>query len=153
VTAPIDTETPYLGASWTLSPDRTMMCSNPGVGALLWTTTRPHFWFVVTAANRSTTPDQQFAPATRELFCRPNSKKVKGSSATGVTIGGGPPKAARLAVSPKYSSESAGKARMHTCLDQYRANKGGAPDRSRYQHCGAGDSAMRGTRDFGPRRA
>jgi hypothetical protein len=27
------------------------------------------------------------------------------------------------AVSPKYSSESAGKARMHTCLDQYRSNK------------------------------
>lgn len=26
-------------------------------------------------------------------------------------------------VSPKYSRESAGKARMHTCLDQYRANK------------------------------
>ena len=27
------------------------------------------------------------------------------------------------AVSPKYSSESAGRARMHTCLDQYNANK------------------------------
>jgi hypothetical protein len=27
------------------------------------------------------------------------------------------------AVSPKYSSEAAGKARMHTCLDQYNANK------------------------------
>jgi len=27
------------------------------------------------------------------------------------------------AVSSKYASESAGKARMHTCLDQYRANK------------------------------
>jgi len=27
------------------------------------------------------------------------------------------------AVSPKYSSETAGKARMHTCLDQYKANK------------------------------
>jgi hypothetical protein len=27
------------------------------------------------------------------------------------------------AVSPKYSSESAGKARMHTCLEQYNANK------------------------------
>ena len=27
------------------------------------------------------------------------------------------------AVSPKYTNESAGKARMHTCLDQYRANK------------------------------
>jgi hypothetical protein len=26
-------------------------------------------------------------------------------------------------VSPKYSSESPGKARMHTCLDQYHANK------------------------------
>ena len=27
------------------------------------------------------------------------------------------------AVSPKYSTESAGKAREHTCLDQYNANK------------------------------
>ncbi|MGE3150290.1 MAG: hypothetical protein AB7K04_14620 [Pseudorhodoplanes sp.] len=27
------------------------------------------------------------------------------------------------AVSSKYSTESAGKARMHTCLDQYNANK------------------------------
>ncbi len=27
------------------------------------------------------------------------------------------------AVSSKYSAESAGKARMHTCLDQYNANK------------------------------
>jgi hypothetical protein len=27
------------------------------------------------------------------------------------------------AISPKYSSESAGKARMLTCLDQYKANK------------------------------
>jgi hypothetical protein len=29
------------------------------------------------------------------------------------------------AISPKFSSESAGKARMHTCLDQYNANKAG----------------------------
>jgi hypothetical protein len=28
-----------------------------------------------------------------------------------------------IAVSPKYAQESAGKARMHTCLDQYNANK------------------------------
>jgi len=27
------------------------------------------------------------------------------------------------AVSPKYAKESAGRARMHTCLDQYNANK------------------------------
>jgi hypothetical protein len=29
------------------------------------------------------------------------------------------------AVDPKYASESAGKARMHTCVDQYNANKAG----------------------------
>ncbi len=29
------------------------------------------------------------------------------------------------AVDPKYAKESAGKARMHTCLDQYHANKAG----------------------------
>ena len=33
-------------------------------------------------------------------------------------------------VSPKYSSESAGKARMHTCLDQYNANKAGGGNAS-----------------------
>ncbi len=27
------------------------------------------------------------------------------------------------AVSPKYANETAGRARMHTCLDQYKANK------------------------------
>ncbi|MCJ2009884.1 hypothetical protein MKK60_22970 [Methylobacterium sp. J-092] len=30
------------------------------------------------------------------------------------------------AVNPKYASESAGKGRMHTCLDQYNANKAAA---------------------------
>ena len=29
------------------------------------------------------------------------------------------------AVDPKYSKETAGKARMHTCVDQYNANKSG----------------------------
>ena len=29
------------------------------------------------------------------------------------------------AVDPKYSKETAGKARMHTCVDQYNANKAG----------------------------
>jgi hypothetical protein len=28
-----------------------------------------------------------------------------------------------MAVNPKYSQESAGKGRMHTCVDQYNANK------------------------------
>ncbi len=39
-----------------------------------------------------------------------------GSSATGSA-------AFPNAVSPKYAQESPGKARMHTCLDQYKANK------------------------------
>lgn len=30
------------------------------------------------------------------------------------------------AVDPKYAKETAGKARMHTCVDQYNANKAGA---------------------------
>jgi hypothetical protein len=29
------------------------------------------------------------------------------------------------AVDPKYAKETAGKARMHTCVDQYNANKAG----------------------------
>jgi hypothetical protein len=29
------------------------------------------------------------------------------------------------AINPKYASESAGKGRMHTCVDQYNANKAG----------------------------
>jgi hypothetical protein len=29
------------------------------------------------------------------------------------------------AIAPQYAKESAGKARMHTCLDQYNANKAG----------------------------
>ena len=28
-----------------------------------------------------------------------------------------------IAINPKYAQESAGKARMHTCVDQYNANK------------------------------
>jgi hypothetical protein len=45
------------------------------------------------------------------------------------TTGSKPPSAAAgnavfpTAVAPKYSKESEGKARMHTCLDQYNANK------------------------------
>src|SRR5262245_61689916 len=65
-----------------------------------------------------------------------------GSDATAAAPAGAPPTAAAAptsapaaapkpvgnavfptAVSPKYSKESAGKARMHTCLDQYNANK------------------------------
>jgi hypothetical protein len=48
------------------------------------------------------------------------------------------------AISPKYANEPAARARMHTCLDQYRANRqtngnGGlrwnAKDRGYYGEC------------------
>jgi hypothetical protein len=47
---------------------------------------------------------------------RPTAAPKPASAATGNAV-------FPSAVSSKYSSESAGKARMHTCLDQYNANK------------------------------
>lgn len=47
------------------------------------------------------------------------SSRGSGASASGAGGGAVFP----TAVSAKYSSESAGKARMHTCLDQYKANQ------------------------------
>jgi hypothetical protein len=75
------------------------------------------------------------APAQEPTATGPN-----GSSGTPMTTGlgsssGAPPKSTATpsvnignaefptAVSPKYAKESAGRARMHTCLDQYRLNK------------------------------
>lgn len=44
-------------------------------------------------------------------------------SATTTTMMSGGKAVFPSAVSSKYGNESAGKARMHTCLDQYKANK------------------------------
>jgi hypothetical protein len=67
-----------------------------------------------TAAPNTTPTPAQSAPKRAERPARP-------PTTTGV---GSPGDAAfPTAVSPKYSSETAGKARMHTCLDQYNANK------------------------------
>jgi hypothetical protein len=78
----------------------------------------------------------------RKAECGPGATAASPTAATtpAATTPAAPPTAARAAVprtapaavgnavfptavSPKYSSESAGKARMHTCLDQYNANK------------------------------
>jgi hypothetical protein len=47
---------------------------------------------------------------------KPTSAPMRAPAATGNAV-------FPSAVSSKYSSESAGKARMHSCLDQYKANK------------------------------
>lgn len=51
------------------------------------------------------------------------AKPKAAPTATAAPAGPSGPAIFPMAVSPKYSQESAGKARMHSCLDQYNANK------------------------------
>lgn len=61
------------------------------------------------------TPAAAPAPAPREV-----AKKPEAAPALPMPVGNA---VFPSAVNPKYANESAGKARMHTCVDQYRANK------------------------------
>ena len=56
-------------------------------------------------------------PAKPTAEAKPAAKPAATTTAGGAVY----PKA----VDPKYASQSAGKQRMHTCLDQYHANKAG----------------------------
>jgi hypothetical protein len=58
------------------------------------------------------------APAPKEVEAKP--KKPEAAPAFPAPVGNA---VFPFAVDPKYASESAGKARMHTCVDQYNANK------------------------------
>src|SRR3974377_2081671 len=58
------------------------------------------------------------APATPPAPPAAQTKPAAAPAATG-------PAVFPNAISPKYSSESAGRARMHTCRDQHEANKVG----------------------------
>jgi hypothetical protein len=73
-------------------------------------------------ANASAAPTNAPAAGTEPAAAPPTTTAVTRPAATpgrGVNSDAVFPSA----ISPKYSSESAGKARMHTCLDQYNANK------------------------------
>jgi hypothetical protein len=59
------------------------------------------------------------APAPKEAAAKP---KKGGETATAPAAPAGPA-AFPSAVDPKYAKETAGKARMHTCADQWKANK------------------------------
>jgi hypothetical protein len=59
------------------------------------------------AASEASTPEEKPAP---------KAETPKLSTASGAAV-------FPNTIDSKYSKESAGKARMHTCLDQYRANK------------------------------
>ena len=61
------------------------------------------------------------AAAAAAAAAKPAEAKPKKSEAAPATASG--PAVFPKAVDPKYSKETEGKARMHTCVDQYNANK------------------------------
>ena len=73
--------------------------------------------------------------AFRKAECGPGASAAAAPSTTTTTPAPAPGTAGRTAragtpifptgIAPKYAKETAGRARMHTCLDQYRANKAG----------------------------
>jgi hypothetical protein len=62
---------------------------------------------------------QQF----RKTNCGPGAAPAAAAPSGTGSAALGPGAMFPQAISPKYSNESPGKARLHTCLDQYRANK------------------------------
>jgi hypothetical protein len=75
------------------------------------------------AAPSTAAPAPTTAPAAKTTAApRPEKKEAARAAPSPATTPSGNA-VFPTAVSPKYSTESAGKARMHTCLDQYNANK------------------------------
>jgi hypothetical protein len=65
-------------------------------------------------------PAAPAAPAEPKAAAAKPKKEAKEAAAPAAPAG---PAVFPSAVDPKYSKESEGKARMHTCVDQYNANK------------------------------
>jgi hypothetical protein len=66
------------------------------------------------------------APAApKEAAAKPKKEAAPATPAAAPAAPAGPA-VYPSAVDPKYSKETAGKARMHTCVDQYNANKAGS---------------------------
>ena len=76
-----------------------------------------------TSATPAAAPAPAAPPAAEaKPAAAPKAKKAAKSETPAAPTATGPA-VFPTAVAPKYSSETAGKARMHTCLDQYNANK------------------------------
>ena len=70
--------------------------------------------------------DATAAPAATPSAAAPAAPAAKKEAATpAAPAAPAGPAVYPSAVDPKYSKETAGKARMHTCVDQYNANKAG----------------------------
>jgi hypothetical protein len=74
-----------------------------------------------TAATPAATPAAAPAAATTETAAKPKSKKGGDAAAAPAAAAG--PAVFPSAVDPKYSKETASKARMQTCAAQWKANK------------------------------
>jgi hypothetical protein len=75
-----------------------------------------------TAAPAAAAPAAAAPAAAPKEAAKKESKKEAAKEAAAPAAPSGPAVYPN-AVDPKYSKETAGKARMHTCLDQYNANK------------------------------
>src|ERR1700737_2216574 len=85
---------------------RKAQCGGPGAAA--------------PAAAPAATPGAPAAPAAPKAAEAKGKKEAAPAAAPAAPAG---PAVFPSAVDPKYSKESAGRARMHTCVDQYNANK------------------------------
>ena len=78
------------------------------------------------------------APAAPAAPAEPKQAKKEAAPAAAPTLPAGPAIYPN-AVDPKYAKETAGKARLHTCVDQYNANKAsGANGRLKWISKGGG---------------
>ena len=83
-----------------------------------------------TAATPAAEPAEPAAPSAAAPATPPAAKPAPAPKSAAAPAKPAAPAAAGepvfpTAVAPKYSTETAGKARMHTCLDQYNENKAG----------------------------
>jgi hypothetical protein len=74
------------------------------------------------AAATTTAPAAPAAPAAPKATEKTTEAKKEAAPAAAPAAPSGPA-VYPTAVDPKYAKESAGKARLHTCVDQYNANK------------------------------
>ncbi len=72
------------------------------------------------AAATTTAPAAAAPKAEAKTEAKPAEKTVAAPAAAPAPVGNA---VFPTAIAPKYASESAGKGRMHTCVDQYNANK------------------------------
>jgi hypothetical protein len=67
--------------------------------------------------------DAAATPATAPAAPKPAEAKPKAAATPAAAPAAAGPAVFPTAVDPKYAKETQGKARMHTCVDQYNANK------------------------------